>query len=83
MQFIDAEMVKEEMAEAVRASDMLTKMVMDECKTVGRGLLATAFTYAVLARACPVEVELQDLHDILDMAHRLVSESEGKDRVIQ
>ena len=43
MQFIDAEMVKEEMAEAVRASDMLTKMVMDECKTVGRGLLATVY----------------------------------------
>ena len=75
--------VKEEVAAAADVAQKIVKMVMDGNESVGRGLLAGAFAYSILAKSSPVDVPLEDLHDILDAAYRMVTEAEGEGRVLQ
>lgn len=82
MNDITGEFVKAEMVGAAVTSQKVVSMVMDEC-SVGRGLLAAAMAYIILAKSAPVDIPLEDLHEIIDSVHHLVSESEGQSRVIQ
>ncbi len=68
---------------AAELSQKIVKLVMDDCESVGRGLLAGAFAYAVLAKSAPIDIPKEDLHEILDMAYRMVQEAEGEGRVLQ
>lgn len=77
------EIVKEELIAAAEMSQKIVRLVMAECDSVGRGLLAGAFAYAILARSSPMEVPQNDLHEIFDMVYRMVTEAEGEGRVLQ
>ena len=76
--------VKEEMMAAAEISQRVVKIVVDESDNVGRGLLAGAFAFAVLAKSAPVQIPLEDLHDMLDQVYRMVTEaSDGESHVLQ
>lgn len=75
--------VKEELMASAEKAQKLVKLVMADGDSVGRGLLASAFAYVILAKSAPIDIPKEDLHEILDMAYRMVQEAEGEGRVLQ
>lgn len=82
MNDMTGEFIKNEMIGAANTSEKIVRLVMEDC-SVGRGLLAGALAYVLLAKSAPVNVSLEELHDIVDSVYRLVSDAEGEGHVIQ
>ena len=72
---IDSDM-KLEMLGAADLSQKIYKLVMEECPSVGRGILGTAMAYCILAKCSPREIDLSDLVDVLRAAHNLIEDAE-------
>jgi len=75
--------VKEELIAAADLAQKVVKLVMDDCDSVGRGLLAGAFAYAILAKSAPIDIPKEELHEIFESAYCMVHEAEGENRVLQ
>lgn len=77
------DLIRQHMVKSAEIGNKIQKLTIDESESIGQGLLACAFAFAILSKCAPVDIPAAHLHELLDAALELIEESVGGGHVLQ
>jgi hypothetical protein len=70
------EIAKAELIKSAKLGQAVFEKVCDESDSVGHGVMGLAFALTMASVASPKPVPLDQLHELLDLVHKLVADAD-------